>query len=125
MVSELSALIVYPYILFLKFGVDRQDDIGKQTIILHPGVLGQYEFYLRASKRFYETIAIIPAGYPARRIGPYHVYFRAALDGIGVFLELVFTLASQHNVVPYQLIGGLRMASWTRSLGIICFGTLQ
>ena len=46
-------------------------------------------------KGFYCLIAIIPAGSPAGGIGPYHMYFSAALFfgyGIGVFYELVFNL---------------------------------
>ena len=81
------------YIVYLKGGIGGQDYIGHDAIVLHPGVLGYDAFYLRASEGFYNPVAVIPAGKPTGGIGPYHMYFSAALffgQRVCVFYELVF-----------------------------------
>src|SRR3990170_1327626 len=55
-----------------------------------------------------------------------HIMCISGQPGMGyVYFLNWFSAGSRHSVVLYQLIGGLSMASWTRSLGIICFGTFS
>ena len=46
--------------------VGRQNDVGKQTIVLQPGMLGHDALHLRAAQASFGVVATVPAGRPAR-----------------------------------------------------------
>ena len=69
-----------------------QDDIGVEAVVFKPGVLGDHELDLRTAQGQLGFVAEIPAGDPARAVGPDHVDLRAFLlrfDREGVLDELV------------------------------------
>ena len=72
-VGELSALAdVGDDVIHFHVGIGRQDDVGKQTIVFQPGVLGDNGLNLGAAKGLLGLVAAVPAGNPARAVGPHH-----------------------------------------------------
>ena len=62
-------------IIFLELGIGGQDNIGKDGIIFHPGMLDQDKFNFFHLHGMMEGVGIIPAGAEARSIRPEHMDF--------------------------------------------------
>src|SRR4030042_4542811 len=80
--SKMSAFTIGSDVILFELGVDRQDNIGEETIVLHPGVLGNHALNRRVTVAIHVPIAVVPAGQQTGCIRPYHVYWRTARGGI-------------------------------------------
>ena len=82
-------------IFFLKNGIDRKDDIGKEAVMLHPWMLDYKTFYAGIPPCLHHEVSAVPVAYPAWMVAPHHVKSGPALflrNRIGVFYKLVFYL---------------------------------
>ena len=62
----LAAEDVAGNVVLLKLGVDREDDIGHQAVVLQPWMLGEHEFDVGVPHRADVVVARVPAGDPRR-----------------------------------------------------------
>jgi hypothetical protein len=61
---ELAAEDVAADIVFFQLGVDRQDHIGEQGVVLQPGMLAEDELDVGVAHGPDEVVAVVPAGDP-------------------------------------------------------------
>ena len=81
-----------PDIAFFQLGIDRQDDVTQDGVVLEPQMLHDDRLDLGAAEGFHGLEAIVPAGGAARVVHPDHVDLGAALffrDGVLIPLELI------------------------------------
>ncbi|MBA7716888.1 hypothetical protein ES703_125972 [subsurface metagenome] len=87
-------------VVLFELGVHRQDDIGHQTVILQPRVLGEHELDVGMAHGPDVVVAHVPACDPRWRVGPDHVDLGAAIRRVLVVHELIFAVGRLAFAAP-------------------------
>ena len=93
-----------------------KNDVGEQAVVFHPRMLRHDELKVRVTQSALHLVAAVPAGLPARRVGPNHVDAGAARLREVPFDELVSCGQAGNNMAAGPMNG--RVHNGLRNKGL-------